>query len=126
MYNKPTSEASLLNKSFRLGAALCVTKLVSNIVMNSSTLVLLKSILNVNKPTWGPYHTNFTAINYRYFIVLLSLWVMKQNYVGNYCGMVVNSGELGFTHKVNPTLNLNLWINNYRLLYWRVGGGGRG
>ncbi len=32
----------------------------------------------------------FTAVNYRHSMVTLSFCVIKQHYLGNYCGMAVN------------------------------------
>ena len=53
MFNKPTSQASLLNKSSWLAAALGVTKFITIIAM---ILVTLKSILDVKQTNlWGPF-----------------------------------------------------------------------
>jgi len=47
MFNKPTSEASMLNKSLHLPPVLGVTKFVIYIDITLITLVILKSDLDV-------------------------------------------------------------------------------
>jgi hypothetical protein len=49
----------------------------------------------------------FTTVIYCYSMVILSFWVIKQNYLGNYCGMAINYHGICVTNVIEHNFTSN-------------------